>query len=170
VVVAAPTPPNLAHAPFSPAHGPSVSASGAARHASACAKARAALDAGDVATAVETARAAVAIDPAHALGHWLLGTALGRAGETEAALAALVRAHALDTAHKRSLRGYVREAEEVCRELGCVAVDIDAALRERARAEGPAVYGEVFGDHEHLTVAGNRWVGERIVGAILAAR
>lgn len=161
-VIAAPTPPNLAWIPHGPLHGPGRDA---AELPELFMAGRRALEAGDAEAALEAGRRAVALDPDHAMGHWIVGTALGRLGDAGAALDSLARAYALDASHRRTLRGFVLVAKEVCAEHGCVAVDLDAPLRARARAEGPAVYARLFGDHEHLTPEGNTWVGARIAEA-----
>lgn len=153
-----PTPPHLRYPPFFEGHDPSLSVRASRRFMRARQRLDAAVRSGDAA-ALDAARDAVRLDPAHAHAHHALGEQHAARGEHAAALSSLEAALARDVSRKRSLPSYDAVISPQCvASEGCRHVDLHAALRAEAAEAGLGRYDQLFGDHEHLTPAGCAWV------------
>ena len=157
---------NLAgFSPFKSQPSPGLDDSRQREAEAAMGAARAALEEGDPASAVEAAARAVALDPRNADAHWVHGRALRAADRSDDAESAFRTARDEDVCTLRAPSGFVELVRTVARDTGAPLVDYVQLLRDEAiRRDGnPLVGNQFFLDHVHPTIEGHRLLAERLV-------
>ena len=156
--------------PFKSQHRDGMTPPEQERHAQLLARAAAEQGQGRAGLARELAAEAVALDPLHAQGHYLLGRALLAEGETERAAASFERAIAEDVCPLRALPQINESVAEAARRNGVPLVDFRRLLkREMSRRRGHPILGEEFFlDHVHPTVEANGLLARELVEQMAA--
>ena len=115
-------------------------------------------------SAVASLDEAVRLDPDHAEGRYLLAEALQRIGRTEEAHTHYLAAKDKDIVPVRAISRLVEKAREVAAELDVPLIDYVDMLESRTRTElgHDSPGSELFLDHVHPTIDGNRMLAEAL--------
>jgi tetratricopeptide (TPR) repeat protein len=123
-------------------------------------------DRGDFAAAVALLGEAGQLAPRHARAHFLLGQALARAGQPEAARANFLKARDLDTLPWRPISLTEKAVRDTALGRGSVLCDTAEIFREQS-PDG-ATGWELLDDHVHLSLSGQAWAARTMVDAMSA--
>jgi tetratricopeptide (TPR) repeat protein len=152
--------------PFRGLPSDSLSPADAGRTRQLLSQADHALQAGDPATAADLLRQAIAIDGRQAALHYRLGRALYELGRFEDAGAALRRAREEDVCPLRALGPMVTTVRRVAAATDVSLVDYEALMARRSARGIPG--SELFLDHVHPTIEGNRLLALAILETLSA--
>ena len=111
-------------------------------------------------TALRKSTEAISIESNHANGWFVYGDSLRRKQRNAEALDAFERALWLDISRKRTLPSYAEVAQNICMDGGCQTASAYKDLKDDISKRGFSVLDQRFGDHEHLTPQGCRWIAQ----------
>ncbi|MEC7986362.1 MAG: hypothetical protein VX278_14445 [Myxococcota bacterium] len=152
------TPPHLTYPPFYSANSPELLERDIYRYSKLLGNSNQAQRKQDWSSALQYSQQAVSIEKNHANGWFVYGESLRRNRQEPAALEAFETALWMDLSRKRTLPSYANIAAEVCKDGGCQTVSAYDDLRLSIEKKGFSILDQRFGDHEHLTPQGCRWI------------
>ena len=148
--------------PFKSEHGANLTPSQREAFQDQFLKGKSLLEKGDVSGALAVLEAAVALDPRHAEGQFLLARALLKTGHLERAKTHFLAAKEEDVCPLRNLEAMNRILVQVTAEEKVPLVDWDSHLKalSQARGEGGLLGWETFLDHVHPRIEAHQELAE----------